>query len=162
MLEAHILLGHSSNQEPRSPTHTWHLQVLSLQRIGFRSHSLIHSESLIRFSEMSLTTYFLLFTHISWRNPYLDSIMRLPPTIEVSVQQNVHPDLPPDDSAKRESDSSSYSMLHSLNWSGIRRSPPPFQDEFTSIQSRPFPRPIFPKCCFAQNTLAQLLAIAEQ
>ena len=59
MLGAYIPLGHSSNQVPRSSTHMWHLQALSLRLIGFWSHSLICLESLIRFLETSLMTYFL-------------------------------------------------------------------------------------------------------
>ena len=45
----------------------------SLQHIGFRSPSLSRSELLIQFSETSLTTFLLILTHISWRNPYLDT-----------------------------------------------------------------------------------------
>ena len=40
---------------------------------------------------------------------------------------------------------SSYSAPHSLYWSGIRGSSPSFQNNFTSVQSRPIPRPIFSK-----------------
>ena len=58
-----------------------------LQCIGFRSHPLSCSELLIRFSETSLTTHSLILTHISRRNPYLDSITRLTPIVEVSVHQ---------------------------------------------------------------------------
>ena len=59
-----------------------------LRRIGFRSHPLSRSELLcIRFSETSLTTSLPILTHNSWRNPYLDSITRLTPIVEVSVHQ---------------------------------------------------------------------------
>ena len=47
----------------------------SLWRIGFRSPSLSCLELLIQFSETSLTTFLLILTHISRRNPYLDRLL---------------------------------------------------------------------------------------
>ena len=68
------------------PTHGTFRPFL-LRHIGFWSHPLSHSELLIRFSETSLMTSLLILTHNSWRNPYLDSIMRLIPIVKVPVHQ---------------------------------------------------------------------------
>ena len=85
-LGTHNPLGHGSNQVHRSSTHTWHLWAFPTS-----THRLSEPSSLtfgvIRFSETSLTTSLLILTHNSQRNPYLDSITRLIPTVEVSVYQ---------------------------------------------------------------------------
>ena len=95
MIGAYVPLVHSSNQVTWSLTHTWHLQA-SLTSTHRLSESVSLAQSmLLQLLETHLMSFLPFSTCISWRNPYLDSIMRLLPTIEVSVQQNVHPDLPP-------------------------------------------------------------------
>ena len=120
---------------------------LSLQRIGLQSHPLMFGVSCPILGVISDNLLPTFHSHF-WEKSYLDSITRLLPTVKVSVHQNVHPNSSSHDSAKRESNSSSYSAPHSLYWSSIRGPSPSFQDKFTSIQPRPFPHPIFPKCCF--------------
>ena len=81
-------------------------------------------------------THFLLLVYISQRNLYLDSIMRLLPTIKVSVPQNVHPNSSSHDSTKRESHPSPHAVPHLFHGPGIRGSSPSIKNKLTHIQPR--------------------------
>ena len=147
-LEAHNSLGHGSNQVHRSLTHMWHLQALPTS-----THRLLEPSSLtFRVTSPILgdvsNDLFPLFTHISRRNLYLDSITRLIPTVKVSVHQECILRLAPLQLSQRRVESPPHSSLYSVNWSGIRRSSYSFQNRLTGVQPRSFGRPLLPKCYF--------------
>ena len=73
MLGAHISLGHGSSQVHRSLTHTWHLRAppTSTNRPS-EPFSLTFGVTYPILEDIS-NDLFLTFTHISRRNPYLDT-----------------------------------------------------------------------------------------
>ena len=87
ILGAHVPLGHSSNQVLQNLTHMWHLwtPLISTHRLS-ESFSLIFGVTYLMLRNVS-NNLLSTFTHISWRNLYLDSIIRLLPTVKVSIYQ---------------------------------------------------------------------------